>query len=176
MVSAETPAPPSTQQGGSPTVRSMPADNLGTRPVVSPRGLSTAGGKLPRLTAWPKPEEGYTFGVRPQTSPASYEGSAANFIARLNMPSRLSPRSQGSPRLGRMSPAGKVIPNEVEAQSMIVKQREAFAAMHSKCIALEKANGIMSSRISILERETVSLRVGAIMHRPSNLRPLVSLR
>lgn len=159
----ETPVPPSTQQGVSPGVRSLPAETFGGRPVISPRGLSTAGGKLPRLSAFPKPEEGYTLGVRPQTSPVVSDTSAASFIARLNAPSsRLSPRSRGSPRLGRMSPAGKVIPDEVEAQAMIIKQREAFAALHAKCAALEKANGIMSNKISVLERETISLRVRAM--------------
>lgn len=162
---APLPAPPAAQQGVSPGVRSMPTETIGSRPLVSPRGLSTAGARLPRLGAWPKPEEGYTLGVRPQTSPASNDYSAANFMARMNAPSRLSPHSrQGSPRLGRMSPSGKVMPNEVEAQAMIIKQREAFATMHAKCTALEKANWIMSSKISVLERETISLRVRGRMN------------
>lgn len=155
---AGTPAPP----GWSPTARSMPANTPGNRSMSARGGLNTApgmaAGKLPHLSAWPKPEEGYTLGVRPQTSPSG--GDMASFISRLNAPS--SPRARGaSPRLGRLSPAGRVMPSEADSQAMIVRQREAFIKMHAKCEALERTNARLSNRVAVLERETVSLRVSA---------------
>ena len=114
---------------------------------------------LPPLTAFPK-DDGVGFAHRPHTAVAAStsEHSAARFMERLNTP-RISRSHTNSPRIGRMSPAGHVLPSEPEAQAMILRQKKAFIAMHSKCAALEATNLALGSKLSILERETHCLRV-----------------